>query len=218
MTAPAMPTVRSRRAIRELWRARGGLALMEFAFSLPIFLLMGLTGAELCNYITVRMRVSQLALQIADNASRMGNGTQLSAKTIGEADINDVFIGGNLQSGNLNLLQNGRVILSDLEEDPDHAGKYKIMWQRCYGTAVHPSTYGTAGQNNLTGIGPAGSQVTTQPDNATMFVELYIPYRPLMPVNSILPINTAINEHASMSVRDRRDLTQILNNAPKALC
>ncbi|MBA2936208.1 pilus assembly protein [Sphingomonas sp. CGMCC 1.13654] len=192
-------------------RADRGLALLEFALALPVFLLMALTGAELCNYITVRMRVSQLALQMADNAARMGEGSQLSAKTVSETDINDVFIGGNMQGGALNLRNTGRVILSDLEADPNHAGKYKIMWQRCYGSGTHASKFGTAGTDNLTGIGPAGSQVTTQTDNATMFVEIYLPYKPLLTLGTMIP-STTFDEFASMSVRDRRDLTQIYNN------
>ncbi len=211
---------RLRETAAGLCHSRQGLALLEFAFSLPVFLLMALTGAELCNYITIKMRVSQLALQVADNAARMGEGSQLSAKTISETDINDVFIGGNKQANELNLLQKGRVILSDLEADPGKPGKYKIMWQRCYGNGVHPSTFGTEGQGNLVGIGPAGSQVTSQTDNAKMFVEIYIPYTPLLPVGEVMPMNSSFNEYASMAVRDRRDLTKIYNNenATKSAC
>ena len=211
--------IRLFRFIAQFRRADRGLALLEFALALPAFLLMALTGAELCNYITVRMRVSQLALQMADNAARMGEGSQLSAKTVSETDINDVFIGGNMQSGTLDLLNKGRVILSDLEPDPNHTGKFKIMWQRCYGGGVHASKYGTAGQDNLAGIGPATYQVTTQTGNATMFVEVYLPYRPLLSLGTMIP-STTFDEFASMSVRDRRDLTQIYNkeNAVASSC
>jgi len=204
--------IRPRQTVVDLYRSRRGLALMEFALSLPLFLLMALTGAELCNFITTKMRVSQLALQIADDAARMGEGSQLAAKTISETDINDTFIGGNKQASELNLLQNGRVILSDLEADPSHPGKFKIMWQRCYGNGVHPSMFGTQGQDNLLGIGPAGSQVTSQTSNATMFVEIYLPYKTLLPVKGFMRMDPSFDEYASMAVRDRRDLTQIYNN------
>lgn len=207
--------------LRRLARDTRGLALIEMAFVTPIILLLGLSGAEFANYITVRMRVSQLALRIADDAARMGTGSQLAAKKISETDINDLFIGANQQSGGMNLAQRGRVILSDLEPvaNPNTSGRFRIVWQRCYGAKTnYTRQYGTAGQTNLTGIGPAGRQVTAQDDNATMFVELYYEYQPLVTA-AFLP-DLTFTDIASMSVRDRRDLTQIYNseNAPVATC
>ena len=198
--------------LRALRHDTSGVAMLEFAFSLPIVLVMGLTGAELTNYITTRMRVAQIALHLADNAARIGTGSQLAAKTITETDINDLFIGANLQSGEMALKTRGRVILSDLETDPDNTGKYRIRWQRCYGDKTsRASTYGTAGQNNLNGIGPAGRQAIAPPNGATMFVEVYYEYQPL--VKTSLSPSTTMVETASMMVRDTRDLTRIYNTA-----
>ena len=205
-----------------LRRNARGVAMLEFALVLPPLVLMSLTGAELTNYITVKMRVSQLALHLADNAARMGSGSLLSSKTITETDINDLLTGAGLQAGELNLFTNGRVIVSDLEPvaNPNTTNKYKIVWQRCRGSeTTHASSYGTAGQTNLDGIGPAGRQVTAQDDNATMFVEVYYKYQPLIGLGGRAP-TTTITEIASMSVRDRRDLTQIYSttNATVATC
>ncbi|OYY72152.1 TadE/TadG family type IV pilus assembly protein [Sphingomonas sp. 28-63-12] len=203
-----------------LGQDRSGLALLEFAFTLPILLLMTLTGAELTNYITTKMRISQLALHLADDASRMGSGSQLAAKTITETDINDLFVGANLQSGELSLNTKGRVTLIDLEPvaNPNTTNKYKIGWTRCYGgKTTHVSPYRTP-TTNLDGIGPTGRQVTAQDDNATMFVEVYYEYTPL--VGGTLAPTTSFTEIASMSVRDRRDLSNIYNSngAPVASC
>ncbi|OQW47090.1 MAG: tight adherence protein TadE [Proteobacteria bacterium SG_bin6] len=198
--------------VSRLARDERGLALVEFAFVTPIILLLGLTGAEFANYITVRMRVSQLALRIVDDAARIGTGSQLAAKTITETDINDLFIGANQQSGTLNLAQRGRVVLSDLEPmaNPNTTNKYKIVWQRCYGAKTnYTRQYGTAGQTDLDGMGPSGRQVTAQDDNATMFVEVYYEYQPLI-TTALLPTLT-FTDTAAMAVRDRRDLTQIYN-------
>lgn len=193
---------------RRLGRDRSGLALLEFAIVFPVLLTLSLTGAEITNFITTKMQVSQLALMLADNAARMGIGSPLAAKIISEADINDLFVGANLQSGSLDLRTNGRVILSDLEQDPANAGKFQIKWQRCYGLKVtHGSTYGTAPSNNLTGMGPAGRQVTAQASNATMFVEVYYVYQPL--VSASLVPSATLTEIASMAVRERRDLGTI---------
>ncbi len=187
---------------------RDGVALIEFAFIMPILLLLSLTGAELLNYTTTRMRVSQLALQLADNAARMGKGTQITAKSISETDINDLFAGAQLQSGELDLQRNGRVILTDVEPvaSPNTTNKYKIVWQRCYGAVTsHASQYGTAGQTNLNYVGPSSMQTTAQDDNATMFVEVFYNYTPLISA-SRAPSST-MDEIASMAVRDRRDLS-----------
>lgn len=208
-------------ALKRLARDNSGVALIEMAFVSPVLVLMTLTGAELANYITVRMRVSQLALRIADDASRIGTGSQLAAKKISESDINDLFVGANQQSGGLQLSQQARVVISDLEPmaNPNTTNKYKIVWQRCYGAKTsYVRQYGTAGQTNLDGIGPTGRQVTAQDDNATIFVEVYYEYRPLISA-SLVP-QTNFTDIASMAVRDRRDLTQIYNteNAPVSSC
>lgn len=194
---------------RRLSSDESGVALLEFALTLPVLLVLSLTGAELTNYITTKMRISQIALHLADNAARIGSGTQLSLKTINEADINDLFIGANLQSGELNLQANGRIILSSVEPvaNPNTNAKFKIRWQRCYGAkTAHASSYGTvANSTNVNGVGPTG-RLTVAPDGgAAMFVEVYYEYQPL--VKSSLAPDTSMTEIASMMVRDRRDTT-----------
>jgi len=216
------------RRLRALGRDKSGAALLEFAFTLPLVLTMGLTGAEITNYIITKMRISQIALHLADNAARIGSGSQLQAKTITEADINDLLTGAQLQSGELDLNANGRVIISSLEPtaSPNTAGTYKIAWQRCKGAkTTRLSSYGrvgvTSGANkgvDMTGMGPSGRQ-TVAPDNgAAMFVEVYYEYKPL--IKTSLSPDSNMTEIASMMVRDRRDLTQIYNveNVTRSTC
>ncbi|SFP96825.1 TadE/TadG family type IV pilus assembly protein [Sphingomonas rubra] len=199
---------------------RRGVQLIEFGIALPLLTTLSLAGAELTNYATTRMRVSAVAVHLADNAARMGSGTLLTAKTVTETDINDVLTGGGMQGGNLDLYNRGRVILSDLEPvtNPNTDNKFKIVWQRCRGTkTTHASGFGVAGATNLSGIGRL-KKFTAQDNNATMFVEVYYEYKPL--IRTSLSPSTTMVEIAAMSVRDRRDLTQIYNpsNAPKAAC
>lgn len=190
--------------LRRLLGETRGLALLEFSLSLPILLLLSLTGAELTNYIIARMRVSQIALHLADNAARIGSGSQLQAKTINEADINDLLTGAGLQSGELALFSHGRVIISSLEPDPANSGKNRIRWQRCRGAkTAQVSAYGVAGTANLNGMGKAGRLATAPTDGVTMYVEVYYEYQPLLKA-SFAP-NTNFREEASMMVRDRRD-------------
>ena len=205
------------KSIRTLAADTKGLAMLEFAFMMPIFVLLCVGGSELANYITTRMRLSQIALQVADNAARLGTGSPLAAKTINETDIHDVFSGAQLESGKLDLFANGRIILSDLENNPATTGEsnaYKIGWQRCYGSKTSAtSTYGATGDIKEY-MGPASRKTKVLPDNASMFVEIYYIYKPLMPGISarFIPAATSgqgviIRELASMAVRDRRNLT-----------
>ena len=195
----------ARATLRRLARDVRGLALLEFAFILPMFLVLSLTGAELTNYIIVRMRVSQLALQLADNAARIGSGSQLQAKTIAETDINDLLTGAGLQAGELDLYGRGRVMISSLEPmaSPNTSGQYKIAWQRCRGSKVYDSPYDNTTTNISGGIGPAGQKVTAPDYGVTMFVEVAYNYQPL--VKTSLSPSSDIKEFASMMVRDRRD-------------
>ncbi|RDE06069.1 pilus assembly protein [Sphingomonas aracearum] len=199
---------RGRALLSRLYRARRGVALIEFALVLPILLTLSLTGAELTNYITIRMRISQLALHLADNAARIGAGTRREAKKIYESDIYDLVDGAQLQSGKLDLLRNGRIIVSSLESmpAPNTANKSRIRWQRCAGSKTsHASAWGVAGATNLDGMGPSGRQAVAPQDGVTMFVEVYYEYKPLISATRLLLADQNITEIASMMVRDRRD-------------
>ncbi|MGZ8347170.1 MAG: TadE/TadG family type IV pilus assembly protein [Allosphingosinicella sp.] len=206
-----MKATRRARALRSIFRDQSAISLVEFALSLPVFLVMMMTGAELANYVTTRMRVSQVALHLADHAARMGNGSLLAARTVNETLINDVLTGAGLQAGNLDLYTNGRVILTNIEPVavPNTTNRFRITWQRCRGSLARTSSYGVAGATNLTGVGPAGRQVGAADSGATMFVEVHYRYQPLFS-ESLTP-NLDIRHIASMMVRDRRDLTQIYN-------
>lgn len=210
---------------RRLGRDTSGLALLEFAFSMPILLTLSLSGAELANYVVTRMRISQVALHIADNAARIGAGSQLEAKKINEAQINDLLTGAGLQAGELGLFDNGRVIISSVEPDPNHSGKSRIRWQRCKGTQASLQSQYNAGADNLAGVGPTGRTVSAPANGVTMYVEVRYLYQPI--VSGAIAPSTEIKEVASMMVRDRRDTSDgtghsdgvyAVNGVPPASC
>lgn len=196
-------------ALLRFLRDHRGVALTEFAYLLPLLTLLSTFGAEYVNFITVRMRVSQAALHVADSASRMGAGSILVARRLSEADIDDILTGAGMQAGGLSLYGRGRVILSSLEpmNNPNTSNRFRIRWQRCRGTMTHMSSYGVEGDTNLTGMGPTGRQVRALDNNATMFVEIAYAYEPLFWPK--LAPSEIIYETASMTVRERRDLTQL---------
>ncbi len=183
----------------------GGVAAIEFALSAPIIFALFLSGAEITNYTITKLRISQIALHVADNGSRIGSDSDLSLKQVSEAQINDLMVGANLQAGGLDLLHRGRVILSSVEPmaSPNQA-KFRIHWQRCYGQKVYASSYGDEGKTNMTDIGPAGKQIKTVPDKGgVMYVEVAYDYKPLIS-GSLVP-HSVITDTAAMVVRDDRD-------------
>ncbi|HWJ71437.1 MAG TPA: TadE family protein [Sphingobium sp.] len=191
--------------LRRLLRHASGVAAVEFALTAPIILTMFLGGAELTNFAITRMRVSQIALHVADNASRIGANSLLTAPQISEMQINDLFLGANLQAGTLDLKTRGRVILSSFEAvaSPNPSRKFHIRWQRCYGDKPWLSQYGKAGDTQLSNIGPTGQKVTAPDDTAVMFVEVAYDYKPL--IAGRFMGSTMIHDIAAMTVRDQRD-------------
>lgn len=217
---------------KQLRASESGVAMIEFAYSMPILMAMLCVGTELTNYQTTVMRVSQIALQAADNAARIGAGSPLALKTITETDINDLIIGAQLQSGPMDLLgshnslgafgdtgKNGRIIISSLEPVamPNTTNRYRINWQRCGGqmrNADYPSSYGVQGDTNMLGMGPAGRQVIATDASGTIFVEVAYFYQPLFFNELSITSDYLITDYKSMPVREARNTT--LNNAAGA--
>lgn len=202
-----------RNLIRRL-RDTSGVAMTEFALGAPFLLMAGLWGAESANYALVNMKMSQLAIQLADNASRIGDTSTLQNRKIYEADINDVIYGAQLQAGGLDIYGQGRVIISSLQVEDGTENQY-IKWQRCRGVMEAGSSYGDEGDGldgSMTGMGPAGTEVMAQPGDAVIFVELIYNYRPM--VSARFVGNREIRAIASFTVRDKRDITQIYQRDP----
>ena len=56
-----------------------------------------------------------------------------------------------------------------------------IRWQRCYGAMDREfKLWGSAGDRNLTGVGPTGQQVKAPAGGGAMFVEVAYDYEPLI--------------------------------------
>lgn len=199
------------RKLARLLRDRSGVAMTEFALGAPFLLMAGLWGTETANFALVNMKVGQLAVHIADNASRVGDTSTLQNRRIYESDILDVFIGGQIQGGQgLRLYDNGRVIVSSLQVND--SGEQYIDWQRCRGIKNVASSFGDAGDVLSDGMGPTGNKVLAQEDDAVIFVEINYTYRPL--ISDAFVGSPDIVSVASFTVRDDRDLSQIYQRDP----
>jgi hypothetical protein len=193
-----------------------GNALIEFAYTLPLLVGLGGYGIEMANLAVVSHKVSQSAMALSDNMSRIGQANSLAVTQIREADVNDSFIGVKRQTEGLDLTNNGRIILSSLEQNAQ--GGQWIHWQRCIGTKNASSAYGPQGTGatgtGFLGMGPASSRIQAPPDSAVMFVEVVYDYKPLF-TTMFIPARV-IRFESSFIVRDSRDLTQIYNPSPAA--
>ena len=195
--------------LRRLRQDQSGLALIEFAYSLPVLLALTLGGLEVANLAITHMKLSQLAMLVADNASRV-------RASIDEADINEIVSGAALSANGLNFAANGKIFLSDLEpnrQDAPNTGQY-IRWQRCYGSGSFTSTYGTTGNgasdaSMVDGMGPTNRKISAGNGTAVMFVEVTYKYQPLIS-NSIFGEKT-IRYTSAFNVRERTD--QAMKNA-----
>lgn len=201
------PALLLHRLARRLRRSTSGVAMVEFAIAMPFFLGVGMYGIETANLAQTNMRVAQLAIHLADNASRIGDTSTLENRKVYESDINDVFLGSNLQAGRLNFYSHGRAVISSLEVDPDTDNQY-IHWQRCKGRKAFVSAYGGEGaglDGSLPGMGPPGEEAIALDGDAVIYVELSYDYQPL--ISDVFTTISEIKSSASFTVRDKRDLT-----------
>ena len=207
------------RSLRRLLADRAAVSAVEFALLAPVMTTMGLGAIELANMAMVYTRVSQVAIQVADNASRAKQSTGSSGAMMREYDVDEAFNQVDLVYPGLQVYTNGRIVLSSLEQNA--SGGQWIHWQRCRGSyTTGVSKYGTQGTGatgtSFAGMGPTGNVVTADPQSAIMFVEVYYRYQPIF--FQIVSSNSApvIYRQAAMYVRDDRDLTQIYNPSPAA--
>ena len=208
---------RARLNARRIGRDNRAIALIETAITLPTLLLVSFGGLEIANLMLVHTRMSNIALAVADNASRIAAGSNLAAPQVREADVNDVFTGAQIESGTFDLNTRGRVILSSLEINPD--GGQWIHWQRCYGALSVSSAYGPQGTGAtgtaFPGMGDTGKEVRAGVGSPVMFVEISYNYQPVV-LPSLYASTVQIDYEAAFAVRDARDTTQIYNPAPTA--
>jgi hypothetical protein len=209
----------ARRLFAALRRDTGAVTIIEFALTLPLLLLMAFGGLEIANLAVVHTRVNQIAISLADNASRMKQETVGGAPKIREFDVNQAFAAATQQGIDLRLGANGRLILSSLTTNA--AGGQWIQWQRCSGTrTAYVSSYGVQDSGKtgtaFPGMGPTGNVVTAEAGSAVMVAEIIYDYQPLI-LDRVFD-SSVIRKYSAMYVRDDRDLsgTGISNTSPAA--
>jgi Flp pilus assembly protein TadG len=207
---------RFRRLLARARRDTAATSAVELGLALPFLMGLAMTGAEVVSLAITHVKLNQLAITVADNASRAKQAQVNGAPRFREADANEVFQAAKLQAEDLDIPNRGRVILSSLQRNTD--GGQEIRWQRCWGKTTWPSRYGTQGTGAsgtaFQGMGYTTTKMTADASAAIMFVEVAYDYKPFF-LGSILSPKV-IRKEAALYVRDDRDLTQIYNPAPTA--
>lgn len=218
-----MSAARKRHAMRSfatrLGRSDDGAAMVEFAFTAPILLVMGLFGIELAQASLIQTQLSQTATSLADNASRVGqNDNSGVAPTISEAQIDALLASAVRQAGTMDIPARGRIIISSIEYEPI-TGRQYIHWQRCTGGLDRDSKYGNDSDKNgltgatLDGVGSSASKATAQPGTGVMFVEVIYDYDSLFD-GAIGIDKMEYRQEAAFQVRDDRDYSVALTGGP----
>ncbi|WP_338242148.1 TadE/TadG family type IV pilus assembly protein [Aurantiacibacter hainanensis] len=199
-----------RRMLRRLRTETRAVSTIEFAFILPLFIGLGLTGVELAYMSTINMQVSQTAISLADNASRLGQTDNSSVTpTVTEADIDSIMSGALRQGESFDLGEKGRIILSSLEYD-DVTGLQYIHWQRCAGDMEAESIYGDDGANNglgsteIDGVGRDDNVIRAAPGSAVMVAEVYYEHEGIL--RGTFGETATFREEAIFAIRDDRNL------------
>lgn len=217
-----------RQLAKSLRQEKSGLALVEFALALPVFLGLGMYGTEVAYLAVTKMQVEQIALNLADNASRMGetpNGA--SSRVIAESDIASVFTGARLQGERFNLTERGRIILSSSERIEGRTAAERqereenpwggLVWQRCLGELEESSVNGEPriwsrwrGAGELWYWDSTANQwhlrngIVPEQGEALMFAEVYYNYEGLF--GDLFLEGRQLRAQFSFGIRDDREL------------
>ncbi|WP_298809935.1 TadE/TadG family type IV pilus assembly protein [uncultured Sphingomonas sp.] len=126
--------MRARRSAA-LARDKRGVAFLEFALGLPLFLGMTLTALEFGNFVMATNRVQRMAAMTSDLVAQSGTGEV----GISEKQIYDLFNAVDLTAKPYDLRNRGRVIITGVQgTDKDNNGTIDntILWQRFDGAYV----------------------------------------------------------------------------------
>ena len=204
-------TLSLRRRLGELAANCSGIALIEFGIALPVLISFGMFATEVANLTAVDMQLSEIALAVGDNASRLGQADNSSVTpTIAETDIDSVMKGAGEAGSSIKLATNGRVILTSLEKDTASSKQY-IHWQRCYGALVQTSAFGNDTTKNglngaaITGVNMGKSTLTADTGSAVMIAEVYYKYTGVFGNFFFAPFT--MRQQAAFIIRDQRNIS-----------
>lgn len=192
------------RHLRALARDTGGMALVEFAYTLPLFIGFGLVGLEFTNVVLAHQKTERIAATLADLVA----ANQVAPN---ERQIGDMFEAVPEIARPFGFGAEGNVMITaviGLEDQAVGEVRNKVAWQRCLRSGSHQSRIGRqwSGSNDIID-GPSvnlpGALELGQ-NQMVIVAEVFFPYRPVMGaalVEGILPENNTFTETATFRTR-----------------
>ena len=186
--------------LKKIRECESGVALIEFALSLPIFVFAVMGGMELAWEAITRQQIQKIAATTADNAARVRG-------VIDETDIHEIITAARLNGEDLELEERGRLIISSFQRNSDNDGNW-IRWQRCFGDMEHESQYGEQGDgrrdDSIQGLN-GDPDMNPPPGVALMVAEIVYKHKPLI-TDKYFGERT-FRYQTAFIVRDRNDLS-----------
>ncbi|MEE4154021.1 MAG: TadE family protein [Erythrobacter sp.] len=190
--------------LRRLRRDIAGLALIEFAYTLPIFVGFGLVGIEFANVVLARQKAERIAATIADQVA----SNQVPPN---ERQIRDMFEAVDLIAAPFDFNDNGNVIVTavvGVRDTDDDEIQNKVAWQRCRVKDSFESQFGEqwTGSDDVA-EGPEielPNDIELRQNQMVILTEVFFPYDEIVStqlVGSFLPPNAIFEERAMYRTR-----------------
>jgi len=189
--------------LRKLKLDIAGLALIEFAYTLPIFVGFGLVGIEFANVVLARQKTERIAATIADQVA----SNQVPPN---ERQIRDMFEAVELIAAPFDFNDNGNVIVTAVVgvRDPDDDEiQNKVAWQRCRVKDSFESRFGEQWTGDDVAEGPEielPNDIELRQNQMVILTEVFFPYEEIVSaelVSSFLPEGAIFEERAMYRTR-----------------
>jgi Flp pilus assembly protein TadG len=200
--------------LRQLRDDIAGLALIEFAYTLPVMLGFGLIGIEYTNVILAHQKTERIASTLSDQIA----GNQVPPN---ERQIGDMFDAVQLIANPFEFGANGGVVVTavvGIYDDDDDRMRNKIAWQRCSNSDAFESDFGTqwTGSNDVAD----GPNITLPRDiqlaqnQMVIITEVFFPYEEIINedfVVGMLPASGTFEQTAIFRTRGQAlmDITPV---------
>jgi Flp pilus assembly protein TadG len=188
-------------ATRSLGADRRGVAFLEFALMLPLFLGFTLTAIEMANYVIANNRTQRLAAMAADLVAQSGTG----AVGATEGQVYDLFSAIDLTARPFDLRRYGRVVISGVKGVVNSSGTVQnaFLWQRFDGNYVAGTPVLGCKTTSATATLPNNRQLPL--DEVLFHVQVTYNYQPIFSASPFRWVNlpTAFTRTAMFRARNK---------------
>ncbi|MCG8359304.1 MAG: pilus assembly protein [Kiloniellales bacterium] len=171
---------------------RRGAALIEFAFAVPIMVLLLLGTFDTARYVLLHQKLDRAASTMADLVSR--------PTSISQAQIDSMFSAAGEQLQPFDMQLQGRVIISSVSKAPGDVAK--IDWQYEGGGALSvTSDFGSSG-----GAATLPDGFVLRDGENLIVAEIFFDYEPMF-LHEVIP--DGVVDHAAIRRPRRGDLSTL---------